>query len=77
MALALHAITTKKVFTQRTERVQGPAAMTKRFFCYSKGTAEWRNRPIQYCQYMYWMKRIFRSACIRDFFRTWTISEGH
>ena len=77
MALALHAITTKKVFTQRTERVQGPAAMTKRFFCYSKGTAEWRNRPIQYCQYMYWMKGIFRSACIRDFFRTWTISEGH
>ena len=31
LVLALHALTTKKAFTQRTERVQGPAAMTKRF----------------------------------------------
>ena len=39
MVLALHVNTTKKAFTQRTERVQGPAVMTKRFF-YSKGIAE-------------------------------------
>lgn len=36
MVLALHAITAKKAFTQRTERVQGPVAMTKRFFLFKR-----------------------------------------